>query len=357
VRPRDVGAPGGFAAAGVTGGTILIVNTQGNLTLQNNVTGAGNVDLVTPGVLLNPAGATLAAGGRWRVFASTWNGEQRGGLQGSGALPNLYNCAYGAACAAAAASGNGFVYQAQPAVTVTVGDQTRAYGDPNPTMVLGTSGLQLGDTAAGALSGAVTSPATAGSPVGTYSLTGTFQSPAGYAVTVNPGTLTVVPAQLVFVAAPTVRPPGQPNPPLNGTVNGLRNGDTLNGVLGGDPKFITNAGIDAAPGLYAITGLSGLSPNYVYVNAPQNATALIVAQLPTAFSPSSEAIRENPTTYVQDRNLGPVGICSATGPLIGSTSGTGTAGDTLEREWGRLRSRPNVANCVDTGQKGGCSDF
>jgi filamentous hemagglutinin family protein len=357
VRPRAVGAPGGVTATGLSGGTVSVVNTQGNLTLQNGVSGTGNVDLVTPGVLLNPAGAIIVAGGRWRVFANTWVGEQRGGLQGSGALPNLYNCAFGAACAAAAANGNGFVYQAQPAVTVTIGDQRRAYGDPNPTTALGTSGLQLGDTAAGALSGTLTSPATAASPIGTYALTGTFQSPAGYAVTVNPGTLTVIPAQLVFIATPTFRPPGQANPPLTGTVAGLRNGDTLDTVLGGAPTFITNAGTNATPGRYAINGLSGLSPNYEYVNAPQNATALIVAQLPTAFSPGSEAIRETPTTYLQDRNLGPVGICSATGPLIGSASGTGTAGDTLEREWGRLRSRPNVANCVDTGQKGGCSDF
>ena len=65
--------------------------------------------------------------------------------------------------------------------------------------------------------------------------------------------------------------------------------------------------------------------------------------------------RESQNTYTFDRNIGPVPMCFATGPLDGERAQRG--GDTLEREWSRVRSRPNLLSCVDTERRNGCSDF
>jgi hypothetical protein len=65
-------------------------------------------------------------------------------------------------------------------------------------------------------------------------------------------------------------------------------------------------------------------------------------------------VRDEPVTYVYDRNFGIVGLCPATDLASGSRD---KDGDTLAREWSRVRSRPNLANCVATKQKNSCGDF
>ena len=66
-------------------------------------------------------------------------------------------------------------------------------------------------------------------------------------------------------------------------------------------------------------------------------------------------VRDVPLTYTYDRNLGPAPMCFATGPLDGDRTQQGD--DLLAREWSRVRSRPNLTNCVDTTRKNGCGDF
>lgn len=66
-------------------------------------------------------------------------------------------------------------------------------------------------------------------------------------------------------------------------------------------------------------------------------------------------LRELPVTYTFDRNLGPAPMCFSTGSLDGVRAQQ--EGDVLAREWSRVRSRPNLANCVDTSRKNGCGDF
>jgi len=68
-----------------------------------------------------------------------------------------------------------------------------------------------------------------------------------------------------------------------------------------------------------------------------------------------DAVRELPTTWLYDRNIGAAPMCFATGPLQGD--GARQGGDVLAREWSRVRSRPNLTNCVDTERRNGCADF
>jgi hypothetical protein len=83
------------------------------------------------------------------------------------------------------------VYLARPTVTVTADGKTRIAGAPNPVFTFTASGLINGDTAAGALTGTLTSPANQNSPPGKYPILSNLGSNVGYIVIEVPGTLTV----------------------------------------------------------------------------------------------------------------------------------------------------------------------
>jgi len=260
--------------------------------LAGNVSSTTSADLVAAGTFQNPGAFTLT-GAPWRVWANTWVGETRGGLAGSGPLPNYYSCAYLGLCAVSVSpTDNHFIYAQRPTATVVIGDATRQTGTDNPPFVFSVSGLILGDSNS-AFSGAVASAADRNSPAGVYTIDGVnFVSPAGYAFSVTPGRLTVTQAPIV----PIIDEPRRPDEPVV------------------PPRR---------------TDFSGL--------------------------PKPDVLREEPTTYVYDRNLGQAPICLATGALDGDRADQG--GDVLAREWSRVRSRPNLLNCVNTDRRNGCADF
>jgi filamentous hemagglutinin family protein len=255
---------------------IVFVRTLADdLTLGTTVAGGAGTDLVAAARFQNP-GSFAIGGGAWRIWADTWVGESRGGLAGTGTLPNLYHCAYLGLCTVTVpAGGNHFIYTQQPTATVTIGNAARPQGAPNPSFTFSVSGLILGDNA-GSFSGAPGTSANAGSPPGVYPIDGAFASAAGYAVRVVPGVLRV----------------------------------------------------DAGPA---------------------------VPLFRLADLPSVDVVREMPSTYLYDRNIGQAPICLATGPLDGDRASQ--AGDVLAREWSRVRSRPNLLSCVNTERRNGCADF
>ncbi|OUM02546.1 two-partner secretion domain-containing protein [Variovorax sp. JS1663] len=254
---------GGTASAG----QMLVRTLSGDLSLGTDATSTGGADLVAAARFQN-LGAYTLAGAPWRVWADTWGGETRGGLFGSGLLPNLYHCAYLGLCTVTVTpADNHFIYAQQPAATVLIGNASRPGGVPNPFFTYSITGLILGDTGAG-FSGVLSSPATAFSLPGRYPINGSFSSAEGYAVNVVPGVLTV----------------------------------------GGLVELI-----------------------------------------------KPDLVRDNPSTWLYDRNIGPAPICLATGPLEGDRAAQG--GDVLAREWSRVRSRPNLTNCIDTERRNGCADF
>lgn len=259
--------PQALPGTAVSAHQVLVRTLSGDLSLGTDVTSTGGVDLVAAARFQNLGSYTIT-GAPWRVWANTWIGETRGGLAGSGPLPNLYHCAYLGLCTVSVPAGaNHFIYAQQPSAVVVINNTSRPGGVPNPQFTYSITGLVLGDTGAG-FAGAASSPATPFSMPGLYAINGSFTSAEGYAVSVVPGQLTV--GGLVELIKPDVA-------------------------------------------------------------------------------------RENQSTWLYDRNIGPAPICLATGPLGGDRAAQG--GDVLAREWSRVRSRPNLTNCIDTERRNGCADF
>ncbi|MEJ8824711.1 filamentous hemagglutinin N-terminal domain-containing protein [Variovorax humicola] len=287
--------PQPFAATSMAADQVLVRTLAGDLVLATNVSSTTSADLVAAATFQN-AGSFTLSGAPWRIWANSWVGETRGGLAGSGPRPNYYNCAYLGLCKVTVSpTDNHFVYTQQPTATVIIDNASRQAGTDNPPFTFSVTGLILGDTNA-AFSGNASSAADRTSPAGLYSIDGiNFVSLAGYAFSVVPGQLTVTPAP----PPPPVEPPPPPaRPPL-------------------------------APVVIRRTDFTAL--------------------------PKPDVLREEPTTYVYDRNLGQAPICLATGPLDADRAEQG--GDMLAREWSRVRSRPNLLNCVSTERRNGCADF
>lgn len=434
--------PLALAASGIAASAAVFVRSvNGNLLLNAPVAGA-SADLVAgpTGLFLNPGANTIQATD-WRVWTSTWVGENRGGVAGSGTLPNLYGCSYGTTCTSGItipATGHHFVYVARPTANVDLGNVTREYGLPDTDIAYTVGGLVFADDLpANIVTGTLTTPATQASNVGNYPVNGTFTSPAGYLVTVTPGTLAITPATLTYLADPFSRMYGDPNGILGGAVTGFRNGDTLATATTGTPGFSSPADTGSNVGQYAINGAGLAAQNYVFVQAAGNATALTITPAPLTYiadprtryvgtqddgftgtlagfrngdtldtategtlqfdSPAGfdspmgqygifgsglsalnytfvqadgnavaltilppvqsytlDVVRDTPTTYVYDRNFGPMPVCPAL-DLLGDTRSQD--GDNLAREWSRVRSRPNLSNCVSPKRENGCSSF
>jgi energy-converting hydrogenase Eha subunit C len=194
-------------------GNLVAQAATGDIRLNRSLSSSGgSVDLVMEnGVFIaNDQGALSAANG-WRIWASTWNGETRGNVQPNTAQPNFYGCTFGAGCSwggTVPTTGDHYVYLAQPTVTVTADGKTRVAGAPNPVFTFTTSGLINGDTADGALTGTLSSPANSNSPTGQYPINPSFVSNVGYIVDEVPGTLTVTPAPVpVPTPTPTIFDP------------------------------------------------------------------------------------------------------------------------------------------------------
>ncbi|MBC7783517.1 MAG: MBG-2 domain-containing protein [Burkholderiales bacterium] len=361
-----------IATNSTSGGDFFAQTLSGNLTLNHNIsTLASDITLVTSGVFLNPGMNTLtpAGGGRFLVFADTFTGEIDGDLTGSSPQPNLYGCTFSGGCIAGVsipATGNHFVYRERPAATLTADNKARIYGAQNPAFTFQTSGLVNGDTLSDAVSGDFSTAATPTSNVGAYAITGSFVSPVGYALNVVPGTLTVNKAQLSLVADPQSRLQGAANPPLTGTVTGFVVGDTAGSATTGSLVFSTPADTASPIGFYAINGAGLDAGNYLFMQAPSNATALTVLapnipppdRLRLGIDQAPRQSREPgfDDSYVYESNLGFPELCAAAGPLTVAGGGS-TVGDLLDYEWARVRLNPNLSNCINVDEQNGCDDF
>ncbi|MFH0133609.1 filamentous hemagglutinin N-terminal domain-containing protein [Variovorax sp. VaC1] len=143
------------------------------------------------------------------------------------------------------------------------------------------------------------------------------------------------------------RPFGYPNPLFSYTIGGLILGDTGAGFAG----VVGSPAVPSSPlGAYPINGTFTSAEGYAVNVVPGT---LLVSGLPNL--PRPDVLRDLPSTWLYDRNIGPAPICYATGPLEGDRAAQG--GDVLAREWSRVRSRPNLSSCVDTEKRNGCSDF
>jgi hypothetical protein len=144
-------------------------------------------------------------------------------------------------------------------ITVTADSLGREYGNANPalTYAIGGDGLVNGD----ALTGALETPATITSNVGSYGIgQGTLAGSGNYDITTfTGGTLAVTARPITVTANDLNREYGDANPALIYAIggDGLVNGDTLTGGLA------TPATLTSGAGTYGITqGTLAASSNY-----------------------------------------------------------------------------------------------
>src|SRR5205085_664570 len=112
-------------------------------------------------------------------------------------------------------------------LTVTADNNSKVYGAAVPTLTGSLVGLASGDS----ITATFTTSATAASGVGGYAITAALNDPDGklanYAVTFNPGTLTVTPAALSVTADSKAKVYGAALPALTGSLVGVVNGDSI----------------------------------------------------------------------------------------------------------------------------------
>ncbi|WP_333572849.1 MBG domain-containing protein [Sphingomonas sp.] len=147
-------------------------------------------------------------------------------------------------------------------LTVAAGDRSMMYGEAVPTLsyAVDGSGLVNGDTLGGLLRGALSTEASATSPVGSYAIgLGTLSAGANYTLRLTGGSVSITPRPVAVTANDRSMLYGDNVPVLTYTLAGagLVNGDTLRGALG-------TAATAASPvGSYGI-GLGTLSAGANY---------------------------------------------------------------------------------------------
>ena len=98
----------------------------------------------------------------------------------------------------------------------------------------------------------------------------------------------ITPATLVYRADGSSIAVGSPLPAFTGRVIGLQGDDTLANATTGQLAFATPATPASEPGRYAINGSGLAASNYVFTQAPSNATALILVAPPVVLPPPQD---------------------------------------------------------------------
>ena len=114
---------------------------------------------------------------------------------------------------------------------------------------------------------------------GRYALASNLYSgQMGYDIAFTPGTLTIAPATLTYLADTATTTYGSTPSGLTGTVTGFVNGQTLANATTGTVSFATGATATSNVGSYAINGggLTANYGNYTFAQAAGNAAALTV---------------------------------------------------------------------------------
>jgi filamentous hemagglutinin family protein len=177
-------------------------------------------------------------------------------------------------------------------IVVTANSGSSIYGSTPASPGLSATGLQHGegvDVLTGLLNSfGITNLTNTGSY--TLAVTGKLTNPNYVVNTTNSGSWTVTPATLTYVADPSTQFAGSTFSAFTGTVIGFVNGQNLASATTGVPEFTTPATASSTPGTYGIfgSGLTANHGNYVFAQAPGNATALTLNPAPA--NPPSQSV-------------------------------------------------------------------
>ncbi len=274
------------SSAATTASNVGTYNTTASGAFDNNYTFT-----YTNGTLaVNKATLTATAGNATRIYGDanpaigvTYSGFRNGqnssviDILATGATAAMATTGVGtyATTASGAFDNNydfnyvdGVVTINKATLTATAGNQTREYGEANPSIGVTYTGFKNGETDAvidTLATGA--SAANATSNVGNYATTASGAFDDNYTFTYANGTLSVTKAMLTVTAADASRNYGDANPAIGVTYSGFKNGETsavINTVATGSAAATTASSV----GTYA-TVASGASDNnyaFTYVN-------------------------------------------------------------------------------------------
>jgi len=172
------------------------------------------------------------------------------------------------------------------ALTVTAANASRLYGAALPALTAGYSGFVNGDTASSLTTlPALSTTATAASPVGGYPITASGAASPNYTISYASGTLTVNAAALTITAVSTSKLYGAALPALTASYGGFVNGDTASSLT--TPPALSTTATAASPvGGYPITASGAASPNYTISYASGTLTVNAATLTITAVSTS-----------------------------------------------------------------------
>ncbi len=172
------------------------------------------------------------------------------------------------------------------ALTIAAANTSKLYGAALPALTASYSGFVNGDTASSLTTPpALTTTATAASPVGSYPITASGAASPNYTITYASGTLTVNKAALTIAAANTSKPYGAGLPALTASYSGFVNGDTASSLT--TPPALTTTATAASPvGSYPIIASGAASPNYTVSYASGTLTVNKAALTITAANTS-----------------------------------------------------------------------
>lgn len=246
-------------------------------------TGVDGVSLSAPTITYNGGSALPKDAGSYAVVAS---------------LAGTANYESGSATATVTIS--------RRALSVTADNQTRVYGDANPTLTGTLTGAVSGDN----LSGSYSTAATASSAVGNYPVVAAVTDPGSrlgnYTVTSTAGTLTITAAPLTVTPANASRVYGAANPSFTGALTGIRNSDPITA------SYATLATAASAVGSYDITAsLADPSTRLGNYTVTLNKGALTV-------TPAPLTVTANSATKIQGDIVPPL-----TGSITGLQNGDG----------------------------------
>ena len=198
---------------------------------------------------------------------------------------------------------NGSLTVVDGPITVMANSYTRCYGDANPAFGYTSYGSVLNGTPL------LTCDATETSPVGVYTIIISQGDVSNDDVTYIDGTLTIVPAPLTIKAGDYSKIQGEENPTFVPNVEGFKNGETLD-VLIGELVFTCDATKDSPAGEYVVnvSGVSSENYNITFVVGK-----LIVEPITFIYGGDEVKDEDDPATYqvttIDDKNPTVAIIC------------------------------------------------
>ncbi|MBL8526861.1 MAG: autotransporter-associated beta strand repeat-containing protein, partial [Burkholderiales bacterium] len=196
-------------------------------------------------------------------------------------------------------------------VTIAADPQTKVYGQPDPalTYAVGGGGLVYGDVLTGALT-RVSGETVAAGPYAILQGTLTNAANPNYDIAYTGNVLAITPATLTYLANAATILQGAPFPPFTGTVLGFQWTDTQANATTGTLAFATTAASNSPAGTYPIDGFGLVANfgNYVFAQAPSNATALTIeprgnsvppVELPQAYTGALATAAQSESTCAE----------------------------------------------------------